>query len=340
MRGMETIDGRVRYSVVVPVFESCSSVRELVERLKKVFEEALGATYEIVLVDDGSKSAETWKVVQDLASTHETVRGIRLSRNFGKPSAVLCGLGVAKGRWIITIDDDLQQRPEDIPTLVKYEDHDVVVANFAKRHHGRVTKFTSWVKSQFDQIILGLPCKMSPLKLFRAEIAQGMLQIGTPRPFIPALMAHVTADFFSVTVTHDRSHHGKSRYNVRRRFSQFSNLLIGNSNLLLRSFGILGASVAVLGFVYGAYVVVKKIIGPQPEPGWTTLVVINLVFGGLVLIAVGIIGEYLIRILESSGQKPAYIVRDTIGMDKVDAKGEAIDRDDVAGLRPLASDKH
>jgi glycosyltransferase involved in cell wall biosynthesis len=285
----------------------------LVERLKKVFEETLSATYEIVLVDDGSKSAETWKVVQDLASTHETVRGIRLSRNFGKPSAVLCGLGVAKGDWIITIDDDLQQRPEDIPTLVEYEDHDVVVANFAKRHHGRVTRFTSWIKSQFDRVILGLPCKMSPLKLFRAEIAQGMLQIRTPRPFIPALMASVTNDFYPVVVPHDGSRHGPSRYSIRRRLRQFSNLLIGNSNLLLRWFAILGAIVAVSGFIFGTYIIIRKISGDPLLPGWTSLVVINLFFGGLILIALGIIGEYLIRILEGSTLTPPYVVREVVG---------------------------
>jgi glycosyltransferase involved in cell wall biosynthesis len=327
-----------RYSVVVPAFESDSSVVELVERLVQVFEGVMGVTYEIILVDDGSRSPATWKAINELAGRYSGVRGVQLRRNYGKPSAVLCGVGKANGKWIITIDDDLQQRPEDIPALVTQEHHDVVVANYVTRQHGAMTVLASWIKGWFDHLILGLPCRMSPLKLFKAEVGKAMLEVQSPRPFIPALMAHVTTDFFPVTVTHDRSHHGKSRYNLRRRFRQFSNLLIGNSNLMLRCIGILGASVAISGFFYGAYIVVKKIVGPQPVPGWTTLVVINLLFGGIVLIALGIIGEYLIRIMESSDRKPAYVIRDAIDNEKFNAEEGARNRDAVTGQqRSLAS---
>ncbi len=313
---MIDMDTSIRYSVVVPVFESSHSIVELVERLRRVFEDILHSAYEIILVDDGSKSLESWVTIKRLASESKDIKGARLSRNYGKPSAVICGLGMVKGRWVITIDDDLQQRPEDIPTLVKYEDHDVVVANYTKRQHDRLTILTSWAKSKFDRIILGLPCKMSPLKLFKAEIAQAMLQIRPSRPFIPALMSHVTSDFYPVTVQHDISRHGKSRYSIRRRFRQFSNLIIGNSNLLLRWFGMVGVTTAMLGFVYGVYIVIRKLAGAPLSPGWASLVVINLVFGGFILIALGIIGEYLIRILEGSAQKPPYIVREVTGETK------------------------
>ncbi len=302
-----------RYSVVVPVYESSQSVRKLVERLHTVFKEQVKKKFEIILVDDGSKNVETWETLESLSCSFGQVVAVKLMRNYGKAGAVLCGLSMARGDWIITIDDDLQQLPEDIPKLIEFEDHDVVVANFKDRKHGRFTVFTSWIKSHFDQAILKLPCKMSPLKLFKSEVARGMLSIHTARPFIPALMAYVTNDFISVSLEHDVSHHGKSRYSFKRRIKQFSNLLIGNSNLTLRAIGMLGMFAAISGFLYAFYIIIRRIFGTVNEPGWTTLVSINLLFGGLILVVLGIIGEYLIRILEGNSSMPAYIVREISG---------------------------
>jgi hypothetical protein len=312
---------RPRYSVVVPVYNSDRSVEELVERLENVFDRVLKATYEVILVDDGSASVTTWPTLRRLAEERPWVSSIRLMRNYGKASAILCGLTHMRGKWVVTIDDDLQQRPEDIPELIKYEDHDVVVGNFTTRRHDRFTVVTSRIKSCFDDLILGLPCKMSPLKLFKAEVAEGMLQIQTNRPFIPALMAHVTRDFVPVHVDHCSSRHGESRYSVFRRFQQFLNLLIGNSSFLLRVFGAIGFAVALVGFGSAIYVVARKILGYSILPGWASLVVINLVFGGFVLMGLSIIGEYLIRILEGSSRKPPYVIREMVGLDKAHEGG-------------------
>ena len=307
-----------RYSVVVPVYNSDHSVVELVERLRSVFEKTLHVRYEIILVDDGSHKTDTWKTLEKLVEEHPTVTAIQLMRNFGKSGAVLCGLQHVRGRWVITIDDDLQQWPEDIPELIKQEEHDVVVAHFTARKDRRSKKLTSWIKSQFDRIILGLPCKMSPFKLFKAEVAREMLKIQSNHPFIPALMAYVTKDFVPVSVRHSESRHGKSRYTSFLRFKKFLNLLIGNSSLLLRVVGIVGVLASLSGFAFAFYVIMRKVLGSTIEPGWASLVVINLVFCGLILIALSIIGEYLIRLLEGSNQKPPYIIRRVIGNRETD----------------------
>lgn len=300
------------YSVVVPVFESDSSVRELVERVRIVFEEVLGVAYEVILVDDGSRSPATWETCRELAADSACVTAIQLMRNYGKPGAVLCGLEHVRGSYVITLDDDLQQRPEDIPLLIDHREHDVVVANFTRRRDSRFTQLASWLKGYLDRIILGLPCRMSPLKLFKAQVARRMLQIRTPRPFIPALMASITRDFVVVLVPHEESRHGASRYTLRARVRQLSNLLINNSTLLLRSLGVFGVAVALAGFAFALSVIGRTLLGSPPLAGWASLVVINLVFGGLILIALGIAGEYLIRILEAIGDKPPYLVRQIV----------------------------
>jgi glycosyltransferase involved in cell wall biosynthesis len=302
-----------RYSVVVPVYESNDSVVHLVERIVAVFETSIRQAYEIILVDDGSRTARTWTTLSRLVGERpDVVSAIRLTRNYGKSSAVLCGLRHARGQWIITIDDDLQQRPEDIPQLIVHEDHDVVVANFRQRKHSRFVVATSWIKGQFDRLILELPCRMSPLKLIRASVVQAMLLLQTNRPFIPAMLVHVTTDIYPVVVPHEASSHGRSRYNFSRRLRQMSDLLIGNSNLLLRCVGGIGAVLAGWGVIYAVYVVCRRLFGTLQEPGWATLVAINLVFGGLTLITLGIIGEYLIRILDRSTGKPAYHIREIV----------------------------
>ena len=141
-----------RYSVVVPVYNSGRSVIELVERFRKVFEETLRVRYEIILVDDGSEMSSTWPILEKLVQENPNVVAIRLTRNFGKAGAVLCGLRHMRGRWVATIDDDLQQWPEDFPELVKYEDHDVVVAQFIVRKDRCSKKLTSWIKGRFDSL--------------------------------------------------------------------------------------------------------------------------------------------------------------------------------------------
>ena len=160
---------RPRYSVVVPVYDSHGSVERMVDRTAAVFEGTVRHPYEIILVDDGSRAAQTWMTLKRLANQRPgVIVAIRLTRNFGKASAVLCGLGRARGRWVITLDDDLQQRPEDIPKLIPHEDHDVVVANFEAASRP-VRGASSWVKGQFDRVILGVPCRMSPLKLIASR---------------------------------------------------------------------------------------------------------------------------------------------------------------------------
>ncbi len=299
------------YSVVVPVYNSSRSLVELHERLRVVFGE-MGDPWELILVDDGSRDHSAWSTCQDLAR-RENVRGVRLARNFGKPAAVLCGIGLARGQWIITIDDDLQQRPEDIPALLRYRDHDVVVANYQDRKHGALAVAASRVTDVFRRTILELPCSMSPLKVFKADVARAMLMIRTPHPFIPALMSQVTDDFHSTTVLHEQSLHGNSRYTFRKKTKQLSNLMISNSSLLLRLLALTGTVLASAGFAYALLVIVRKIAGAPIQPGWSSLIVINLVFGGLTLIGLGIIGEYLIRILDGLSMRPPYVIRELAG---------------------------
>lgn len=302
------------YSVVIPVYNSTVTLTEMVERLQAVFN-GIGAAYEVVFVDDASPNLHTWPLLKQLAQTHAQVKAVQLMRNFGKAGAVLCGMSHAQGEWIITMDDDLQHAPEDIPHLLTKREHDVVIGQFANtKRHSLCQRITSCVKAYFDGKILGNPVgvRMSPFKLFRAQVVRHMLAIQTPHPFIPALMLHATRDVVQVEVTHHAREHGTSAFTLRRRIRQFSNLIFGNSSLVLRFVALLGVGIAALSLLYGAWLVVSYFLHSTSVPGWTSLMVVTLTLGGMIMFSIGVIGEYLIRILEGAEKRPAYLVRERV----------------------------
>lgn len=300
----------ILYSAVVPVYESSSSVKELTRRLCAVLDSMAPGSYEVILVDDGSLNPETWPTLAELSQSSGAVTAIRLTRNFGRAAAVLCGTERSSGRWVVILDDDLQHQPEDIRVLAEHKSHDVVIGHFPVRQHSYLVKLSSRIKSYFDKVLLGLPHKISPFLMINGEVARAMLKIRTPRPFLPALLIHITTDFYSVNVGHERSSHGKSRYTFWRRLGQFTNLLISNSSFLMHLFGSLGAAVACSGFAMMLWILVRKLSGGYMQAGWASLAAINLLFGGLILLALGVMGEYLLRILEGSSGKPAYLVKE------------------------------
>lgn len=303
------------YSVVIPVYNSTRTLPELVARLDAVFA-GTGASHEVIFVDDGSPNVETWPVLKELSLLHAQVQSIRLARNFGKAGAVMCGMRHAAGEWVITIDDDLQHAPEDIPALLAERDHDVVMGHFATgKKHSFLKRLTSGIKGYFDARILGRPkgIRMSPFKLFRAQVVRHMLAIETTHPFIPALMLYATRDIVQVEVTHHPRQHGKSAFNLRRRLRQFSNLIFGNSSLVLQGVAILGVSIALFSFLYGAWLIGSYLTFGRSVPGWTSLMVITLTLGGMIMFSIGVIGEYLIRIIEGIEKRPPYLEREKSG---------------------------
>lgn len=313
-----------QFSVVVPVYNSGPGLSELVRRLRKVFADAITANVEIILVNDGSPSAETRTRVDQL-SAEPDVMGIHLTRNFGKAGALTCGFHHARGDWIVTIDDDLQQRPEDIARLAELREHDVVVGTHTRKAHTLGQRLTSRVKSAFDRQILGLRFRIGPLMMIQRPILVAMLQTAQNRPFIPALIRDVTTDMVAVELDHAPSAYGRSRFGFFKRFGQFSNLIIGNSALLMHSIAITGLAVMAASLLLAAAIIMRKLSGGTVEAGWSSLMVAILLLGGLNLGATGLAGEYFIRLLAITSRKPAYVVREVRGGSRPEQPGQSSD---------------
>lgn len=296
-------------SVVIPVYDS-PAPELLAERLETVLREAATA-YEIIFVDDASPDPGLWPRVERIAREREHVRAVQLSRNFGQQAATLCGLREARGSVVVTMDDDLQHDPADIPLLLAHAHRDIVIGVLAAKQHPAGRRIASRIKNVFDRIVIGVPkgLQLSSFRLLSRTVVDGVLSMRTARPFLPALMFHVSTDAVGVPVTHSRRAAGRSGYTFSRLLALFSNLVISNSSILLRAGAYAGFSFAFLSFLLAAMVIYRKLVHGIAVQGWTSLFAAVLLIGGLLLIGMGIIGEYLIRIIESGEAKPPYTVR-------------------------------
>lgn len=300
-------------SIVIPVYNS-TFLEEIAARVARVFH-GREETYELIFVDDGSNDPEVWRALGRLAQASPSVRAVQLTRNFGQSAATLCGLREARGDAIVTMDDDLEHAPEDIPRFLALSGHDIVVARFARKQHSLPRRAASRIKGFFDWLIVGKPrhMQLSAYRMLSRGVVDGMLSIRTPHPFLPALLFHVSRDAVALPLEHhSRPGGGRSRYTLGTLARLFSHLLIQNSSLLLRLVGQTGIALALLSVTTAAYVVYRKLAHGIPVAGWASLFATLLLIGGMLLFGLGVIGEYLIRIIESSEARPAYFVRQRI----------------------------
>ena len=183
-------------------------------------------------------------------------------------------------------------------------------ASFIKKRHS-IFKRLKFIKGYFDHIILDKPrhIQLTSFRLFNRVIADNILKIGTSYPFIPALLLLVTKDIVNVQVNHHERLEGKSNYTLRKLFKLFANLLINNSSLLLKWIGYLGLTSALVSLIYSGIIIYRAFVYDVVLQGWTSIMVAILFFGGMIMFTVGILGEYLIRIIHTSEKRPHYFSR-------------------------------
>ncbi len=301
-------------SVVVPVYNSIRSLAELVDRFEAVFAD-LGVAWELIFVDDHSPNPDTWPALVAL-SERPAVRVVRLTRNFGKPGAMMAGFAEVRGTRVVTVDDDLQHRPEDLPALWEKRDHDVVIGAFPRREHSAFKRAVSAIKARFDAIISGKPAHITitPYKLYQRHVVDGILAASrTPYPFVGAAMLYVTRDIVMVDVTHEARKYGRSGFTVSKMLRSFLNLLINHSSFLLQVVAVVGVGFAGLSILLAGYYLYRYFFVGIGVQGWTTIMLVMLFTNGLLLFSMGVVGEYLVRAINASERKPAYVVRTVLG---------------------------
>lgn len=304
---MSSID----FSVVVPVYNSEDSLRELAERLDATFT-AMGCSYEVIFVNDGSTDASLG-VLTDLHRTSRNVRVIDLFKNHGQQSALMSGFQYCSGDVVVTMDDDLQHSPEDIPVMYErlLEGYDSVFGSFDTKQHGIGANLGSAMIRSVNHRLFDPPpgLKMSAFRLIRSGVIDVIKHVRTPFPYVTGMILSTTTRVANVTVRHDERRYGASGYSFRSRARLSRNLLVNYSALPLRLVGYLGLLASVVGMIVGGYFMVRQVVGGQAPAGWTTLIVLVSFFSAVGFVMLFVIGEYLSRILRELGGDRSYAIR-------------------------------
>lgn len=295
-------------SVVVPVYNAEQSLRTLVAAIVEVLGDQ---DIEIILVDDGSRD-ESWKVIVELARDYMAVRGILLMRNYGQHNATLCGIRAAKNDVVVTMDDDLQNPPAEIPRMLEQLTHfDVVYGSPKKEAHGILRNVASRITKWALQSAMGAETanKVSAFRAFRTELRAGFAGYESPYVSIDVLLTWSTQRFTSIAVRNDPRELGVSNYTVWKLIAHALNMMTGFSVLPLQLASITGFAFTGFGFAVLVFVLIRFLIHGDAVPGFPFLASIIAIFSGAQLFALGIIGEYLARMHFRTMDKPTYVKR-------------------------------
>jgi dolichol-phosphate mannosyltransferase/undecaprenyl-phosphate 4-deoxy-4-formamido-L-arabinose transferase len=301
------------YSVVVPVYRSERSLRELYERVDKTFENIDG-DYELILVEDGGGD-RSWEVMRSLRNQNQKVKIIRLTRNFGQHNALMCGFFFASGDYVITIDDDLQNPPEEIPKLIEAierSDLDVVSGTPEGRKQSWVRNVGSLTYRWLVSLIFKRQpvFQMSNFRIMKKTVNDDLLRIQTPNPAVGLLLLNITDRIGHVPVEHRERLYGRTTYTTAKLVRHVFHGILYHSTLPLKWVFFLGLFSMFLAFALGGYYLTLFFLGRIGVPGWMTLVLLVLFFSGAIMFSLGIIGEYLLRITQEVYRVPQYLIRD------------------------------
>ncbi|NOT63039.1 MAG: glycosyltransferase family 2 protein [Acidobacteria bacterium] len=298
-------------SVIVPVYNSAKILPQLVQRLGKVKADNRWLL-ELILINDGSKD-DSWSVIGDLAEHYPWIHGINLMRNYGQHNALLCGIRQAKNEIIITMDDDLQHPPEEIPKLLSELDKgfDVVYGTPQKEQHG----FWRDTASQSTKLVLqsamgaDVARSITSFRAFRSSLREAFASYSGSYVFLDALLTWGTTRFSALPVRHDPRESGMSNYNFRKLIVHALNMITGFSVLPLQISSLIGFAFTLIGFVLLTYVGFRALTQSSELWGFYVLAAMITIFAGAQLFALGIIGEYLARMHFRMMERPTYTIR-------------------------------
>jgi glycosyltransferase involved in cell wall biosynthesis len=297
-------------SIIIPVYNSERTLNPLLERLETCLSER---SFEVVLVNDGSSDRSEW-VCQRLAERYDNVQAISLRRNFGEFNAVLCGLNYANGQYAVIVDDDFQNPPEAILTLLEaaYEhQYDVVYSQYNDKKHHWFRNFGSWLTNTLATPLLRKPkdLYLSSFKLIHRDTIDEIIRYKGPYPYIDGLIFRVTHNVGSVLVPHHTRQEGRSNYTFRKLISLFLTVLFGYSVVPLRTLTAIGAALLGASFLMSLALLMAHVMRWFPVRPWELAVWIVATLSGMQLLFIGILGEYVGRLFMTQSGLPPYVVK-------------------------------
>lgn len=306
------------YSVVIPVFNSEAILGSTIDRTVEFFNRQ-GWAYELILVNDGSTDG-SWEVLREKAARNPRVKAFNLLHNYGQHTALFCGLQRSKGDYVITMDDDLQNPPEEIVHLVEKarEGHDLVFGRFRQKQHAGYRRLGTRLINSMNQHIFDKPkdLTLSNFRIIRRDVVERMRAYKTSYPYVPGLALMFSNNPANTWVEHHSRPIGKSNYNLYKILELVMRIVFNYSSLPLRVVNFTGIAVAGLSFVLGVFYLARAIVVGISVPGWATLIVLLSFLNGLILLMLGMLGEYLVRLLNQVSSPQMYYIQEMINADE------------------------
>lgn len=309
-----------KLSFVIPCYGSESTIEIVVQDILDTLRQRPEYDYEIVLVNDCSPD-RVWEKIRALALGNPHIIGINLAKNFGQHSALMAGYRQCTGDFIISLDDDGQTPASELFTLVDKisEGWDVVYASYSHKMHSGFRNFGTWMNERMTESLIGKPkgLKVTSYFIMQRFIVDEILRYQNAYPYIEGLIFRTTRHIANVPVTHHSRMVGESGYTFGKLLALWFNGFTAFSVKPLRIATICGTTSAILGFFYGIYVVIRKLVDTTIEMGWSSIIAAIFFLGGLILVMLGLIGEYIGRIYISINNAPQYTIREIVQKDQL-----------------------
>lgn len=299
-------------SFVIPCYRSSHTIGHVVDEIRTAME---GSRYEIILVNDSSPD-DTFSAITKLCEEDSRIVGVNLNTNFGQHAAIMAGLGVTKGDVVVCLDDDGQTPANEVHKLLDEIENgrDVVYAKYANKKHSAFRNWGSHLNDLMLRFMCNKPKNLKVSSYFAAKrlIVDEMIKYTNPYPYVIGLVLRSTKNISNVEVTHREREEGKSGYTLGKLINLWLNGFTAFSIKPLRIATAVGGFMAVGSFIYGIVTIILKIIGINSVMGFSALMTVTTFIGGINLLMLGIIGEYIGRIYISLNKSPQYIVKETI----------------------------
>jgi glycosyltransferase involved in cell wall biosynthesis len=302
------------YSVVIPVFNSEGVVGSTIDQIIEFFQ-ANGWRHQIILVNDGSTD-RSWSIIAERAAENANLVAINLLRNYGQHTATFCGLQHAKGDFVVTMDDDLQNPPSEIAVLVMkvLEGYDVVFGRFRRKQHAGYRRLGSRLIAQLNRRVFDQPddLEVSNFRIISREVVVRMLNYQSSFPYITGLALMFSSRRANVWVEHRPRRSGKSTYGFSQLIALITRILFNYSAFPLHLMSAIGFGAASLAFIAGTYFLLRVLLFGSHVAGWASTIVLLSFFSGINIIIVSMLGEYVIRLVKQTSDRQPFHVKELI----------------------------
>ena len=298
------------FSVIIPVYKCPWTLHELYQRLHNTLS-SINKNFEIIMVDDGSPLND-WEIIKELAKKDKRVKGIKLSRNFGQHYAITAGLDFAKGQWVVVMDCDLQDQPEEIIKLYNkaMEGYDIVVGRRAERKDGIVKRLSSrvfWkIYSYFTET--KIDGRISNFGIYSTNVIQSIKKMREHTRSFGLFALWVGFKRIEIDIEHAKRKSGKSSYNLKKMFNLAIDSILSYSQKPLILFINIGILISVISFIFSIFLIIQHYLLSIPVAGWTSIMVSIYFLSGVIITCVGVVGVYVGKVYNEVKNRPLYVV--------------------------------